>query len=123
MKLGAGSLADLARLRDFRRGRLSSWDRRGGNRDFLTLPPGETASLGEIEGAGCVKHWWVTLTSLPADPFELGSAVLRRFDPRYRFSTWLYTIALRLACDRARQQRRRGADVGLDAASARTPGG
>src|SRR5580765_3872346 len=27
---------------------------------------------------------------------------LDRFDPRYRFSTWLYTIAIRLAHDEAR---------------------
>src|SRR5262245_24576295 len=29
-----------------------------------------------------------------------------RFDPRYRFSTWLYTIAVRLAHDHARSVRR-----------------
>lgn len=31
---------------------------------------------------------------------------LDRFDPRYRFSTWLYTIAIRLAHDHARRRRR-----------------
>ena len=41
---------------------------------------------------------------------------LERFDPRYRFSTWLYTIALRLAYDHSRQQRRRPVQVSLDAA-------
>jgi hypothetical protein len=75
--LGSGSLADLARLRPFRRRRLSSWDRRGGNRDFLLVPPGEAARLGELEGAGCIRHWWVTLTTLPADPLELCKVVLR----------------------------------------------
>ena len=77
MQLGAGSLADLARLREFRRCRLSSWDRSGGNADALSIAPGETASLGEIEGAGCVKHLWVTLMTLPPDPHELLGAVLR----------------------------------------------
>lgn len=37
-----------------------------------------------------------------------------RFDPRYRFSTWLYTIAIRLAHDVARSQRRRPRQVSLN---------
>ncbi len=75
--LGQGSLADLARLRDFRRHRLSSYDRRGGNLDALRVPAGEKASLGEIDGAGCVKHVWVTVASIPDDPLILCKAVLR----------------------------------------------
>jgi RNA polymerase sigma-70 factor (ECF subfamily) len=39
---------------------------------------------------------------------------LDRFDPRYRFSTWLYTIAIRLAQDHARSQRRRPRQVVLN---------
>jgi hypothetical protein len=79
MALGSGSLADLARLRDFKRRRLSSWDRRGGNADALQVPAGETVSLGEIAGAGCVKHWWVTMMSLPPAPDELCTTVLRMY--------------------------------------------
>jgi len=41
---------------------------------------------------------------------------LDRFDHRYRFSTWLYTIAIRLARDHARSQRRRPRHVALDEA-------
>jgi RNA polymerase sigma-70 factor (ECF subfamily) len=37
-----------------------------------------------------------------------------RFDQRYRFSTWLYTIAIRLAHDHARSRRRRPRHVPLD---------
>jgi len=79
MDLGWGSLANLARLRTFQRHRLSSWDRRGGNADALQVPAGETRCLGEIEGAGCVKHLWVTLMTLPSDPHELCKVVLRAF--------------------------------------------
>ncbi len=43
--IGTGSLANLARLRDFRRQRLSSWDRSGGNLDALRIAPRETASM------------------------------------------------------------------------------
>jgi RNA polymerase sigma-70 factor (ECF subfamily) len=41
---------------------------------------------------------------------------LERFDQRYRFSTWLYTIAIRLACDHARNQQRRPRHVRLEEA-------
>jgi len=75
--LGSGSLADLARLRDFRRERLSSWDRTGGNRDFVLVPPGARVELGRIEGAGCVKHVWVTTMAFPPEEHELCGLVLR----------------------------------------------
>ncbi len=35
---GAGPLRGLAKLRDCRRRRISSWDRKGGNADFITIP-------------------------------------------------------------------------------------
>ena len=79
MDLGTGSLAGLARLRDYRSRRLSSYDRSGGNSDFLPLQPGQTASLGEIEGAGCVRHIWITTTPLPAEDHDLVGLVLRMF--------------------------------------------
>ncbi len=39
---------------------------------------------------------------------------LDQFDARYRFSTWLYTIAIRLAADHARSSRRRLLRVAVD---------
>ena len=77
--IGHSSLADLARLRPFKRRRFSSWDRKGGNADAIPVAPGATATLGEAEGAGCVKHIWVTLMSLPAQPHELSTTVIRMF--------------------------------------------
>ncbi len=77
MDLGTGSLANLARLRRFRRGRLSSWDRSGGNADHAVILPGETHELGRIEGAGCVKHIWMTQMALPPEEHDLCRAVLR----------------------------------------------
>jgi len=79
MQLGPGSLAGLARLRAFESQRLSSWDRGGGNADNITIGPGETALLGEVEGAGCVKHIWMTMMSLPEEPHDLCQTVLRCF--------------------------------------------
>ncbi len=57
------SLRDLPRLRSSRRKRASSWDRTGGNDDRLHVRPGETATLAEIGGAGCINHLWVTVAT------------------------------------------------------------
>jgi hypothetical protein len=62
MQIGDSSLAGLARLRQqVRSERLSSYDRQGGNRDWLTLPAGQKIEIARIEGAGCVRHIWMTL--------------------------------------------------------------
>ena len=37
-------LSDLARVRPYRTKRASSWDRTGGNRDRLSVAPGETVT-------------------------------------------------------------------------------
>ncbi len=59
--IGTGSLASLPRLRDYRSLRASSFDRTGGNRDFVTLGPGSKATLLEASSPGCVKHVWMTV--------------------------------------------------------------
>lgn len=53
-------LGELARIRNVTTRRVSSWDRTGGNMDFLVISPGETATLADIEGAGCINHIWCT---------------------------------------------------------------
>ena len=58
-----GGLADLALLRDARRGRASSWDEKGGNADYWLIPPGETRALASLVGPGGVRHIWMTLNS------------------------------------------------------------
>ena len=57
------SLRDLPRLRSSRRKRASSWDKTGGNDDRLTIEPGQTATLADIPGAGCVNHVWITIAN------------------------------------------------------------
>jgi hypothetical protein len=64
MQLGDSSLAGLARLRHgVRRERISSYDRSGGNRDWYTFEAGQKITIAEIEGAGCVRHIWMTIGS------------------------------------------------------------
>ncbi len=61
MNLGTTSLRDIAKLRDFRRRRISSFDRTGGNRDMYVFKPFETRVIAEAECAGCITHIWVTM--------------------------------------------------------------
>lgn len=79
MSIGHGSLANLARLRDFKSRRISSWDRTGGNMDMELVPPGGSTDFATMEGAGCVKHIWITTRSLPPEPHELCRMVLRMY--------------------------------------------
>jgi hypothetical protein len=53
-------LGELPRIRNVRTRRVSSWDQTGGNDDYLTIQPGETVVLADIQGAGCVNHIWCT---------------------------------------------------------------
>lgn len=61
--MSQGPLAGIARLVDARSKRISSYDRSGGNADSLKIPKGETVAIAEMEGAGIVKHIWVTMSS------------------------------------------------------------
>ena len=58
---GAGPLRGLAKLRDCRTRRISSWDRKGGNADFVTIPAGKTEVIADIKGAGRITHIWCTI--------------------------------------------------------------
>ncbi|GAG53099.1 unnamed protein product, partial [marine sediment metagenome] len=58
--LGTGLLGSLARLRNARTLRESSWDRTGRNRDCWSVNPGEKRVLADIRGPGCVTHIWMT---------------------------------------------------------------
>ncbi|MCA1553822.1 MAG: DUF2961 domain-containing protein, partial [Chloroflexi bacterium] len=56
-------LGNLPRLRDVTTKRESSWDRTGGNKDFIVVPPRTRATLADIRGAGCINHIWCTMAS------------------------------------------------------------
>jgi hypothetical protein len=51
---------ELARVRSARTGRASSWDHRGRNQDYWVIGPGETRTLAELGGPGCLTHLWLT---------------------------------------------------------------
>ncbi|MCL6431304.1 MAG: DUF2961 domain-containing protein [Anaerolineae bacterium] len=74
---GVSPLSGLATLRDARSHRASSWDRTGGNYDAIVIQPGETATLAEIGGAGCIRHIWFTIAC--EDRLYLRKLVLRMY--------------------------------------------
>lgn len=59
--LATSPLAGLPIVRPgVRSKRQSSYDITGGNKDFCIVPPGATEVMADIDGAGCIKHMWIT---------------------------------------------------------------
>lgn len=56
----SGLFQNLTTVKKARNGRLSSWDHSGKNQDYWEIPSGESITLGEIEGPGCITHMWMT---------------------------------------------------------------
>ncbi len=64
----AGLLSQICLLRDFRSKRASSWDRTGGNEDWIIIPSGQTQVLLEEQNPGCIKHFYWTYIENKEDP-------------------------------------------------------
>ena len=59
--------------------RISSYDQSGGNNDrFENIEPGETRTIAEIEGAGCINHIWITI-SPEAPELNRSDIILRMY--------------------------------------------
>lgn len=70
-------LARIFEIRDLRTKRISSYDRTGGNADYVMVDPHTTKTIAEIPGAGIIKHIWITMAS--DDPMIRRNAVLRMY--------------------------------------------
>ncbi|MGV3615687.1 MAG: glycoside hydrolase family 172 protein [Fimbriimonas sp.] len=75
--MSQGPLANIAKIVDARSRRISSYDRKGGNGDLIPIPQGETVTIAEMEGAGIVKHIWITIGS--KDELVRRNLVLRMY--------------------------------------------
>lgn len=75
------ALKNLALLREGHRRRASSYDRSGGNNDFVNVHPSQVSCIADIQGAGCIQHIWMTCTDqLGKGPkFYLRNLVLRMY--------------------------------------------
>ncbi|HEK85376.1 MAG: glycoside hydrolase family 172 protein [Candidatus Saccharicenans sp.] len=54
-------LSSLGEKQNYRGKRISSFDPTGGNHDFITILPGQTAVLAEIKGPAAIDHLWMTI--------------------------------------------------------------
>lgn len=72
-----GPLSHISTIIDAKTQRFSSYDRSGGNDDFIAIPAGKTITLAETDGAGIVKHIWITLSS--SEPHIRRKLVLRMY--------------------------------------------
>ena len=54
-----------------------SWDRTGGNHDFLNVAPGQTVTLFDYDGAGEVHRFWMTIG--PRNVHTLRQVILRMY--------------------------------------------
>ncbi len=75
--MGQGPLGGIYELRPWKSRRVSSFDRTGNNADSIRIAAGETRALAEIEGAGIIRHIWITVSC--ADPMIRRNAVLRMY--------------------------------------------
>ena len=69
------ALFAMARLRDYKCHRSSSWDTTGGNADFRPVGPGASLTLLDVKGPGVITHIWFTINS--DDRMHLKNLVLR----------------------------------------------
>ena len=73
-----GSVLDnLAAFKTYKSKRISSFDRLGKNADRLVIESGETKEIARIDGAGIIKHIWITISC--KDPMIRRNAVLRMY--------------------------------------------
>lgn len=72
---GEPVVPEIARLQRFEAARASSTDPTGGNRDHLTIEPGQTVQIADLTGPGIIRHCWFTLAT--GSPDYLSRVTLR----------------------------------------------
>ncbi len=73
----SAKLSGLVSLHSYVQKRVSSYDRTGGNDDFVKIAPGETIRLLDAAGPGMITHIWITIAS--PESHHLKKLVLRMF--------------------------------------------
>lgn len=82
MNLGH-SVDTLFFLNNCKSKRISSYDKTGGNHDWLDLEPEETKTIAEINGSGIIRHIWCTTwvgdENWVAEEYHLRKLLLRMY--------------------------------------------
>jgi len=55
------SVSDLSKLNNYESDRASSFDRSGGNHDYVSVDPAQTVTIFDSEGPGEIRHIWTTI--------------------------------------------------------------
>ncbi len=74
---GTQMLNQLPYFKSFKSVQFSSFDRSGGNDDFITIRAGDQAVIAEVEGPGCVSRIWLTIAA--PDPYILRRSLIRMY--------------------------------------------
>jgi hypothetical protein len=72
-------LGNIAQLRNFKRKRISSYDRTGGNSDWFVIEPGEHKVIFNVNGPGCIKHIWMTMMAIGSGSYWRRNVIVRMF--------------------------------------------
>ena len=76
MDIGLNSLTNLAKIRkEIKRKRISSYDKSGANMDNVLIASKDKHEVCNIEGAGIIKHIWMTIAS--SERYYLRKIVIR----------------------------------------------
>jgi len=70
-------LSSLPLITNARSKRISSYDRRGGNIDYIKIDAWQTVRIADIRGPGCITHIWITASS--KDVCYLRNMLLRMY--------------------------------------------
>jgi len=77
------SLDTLFYLNQCKSKRISSYDKTGGNHDWLDIKPGETKTIADINGSGIIRHIWCTSwvgdENWKAEDYYLRKLILRMY--------------------------------------------
>ena len=73
---GQNILSSLGEHQNYRSKRVSSFDPTGGNRDAISIAPGQTAILADLKGPAAIHHIWFTIS---AEAFYGRKLVLRMY--------------------------------------------
>lgn len=77
------SLDTLYELNQLKSRRISSYDKSGGNHDWMDLEPGAIKTIAKIDGCGIIRHIWCTnwtgTNDWVKEPYDLRKLVLRMY--------------------------------------------
>ena len=74
------NLSSLALLRSYEARRSGSWDRTGGNQDFVPeTKPGDVIKIADLKGPGQICHMWIAVNPAPDSSLYLKQIVLRAY--------------------------------------------